>query len=69
MITGDQRLKMCTAIQELFDDGSTEGWERLRKWWSTPNQHLGGAIPEELKKAGPDGEDELFRLVMAGKLP
>lgn len=69
MITGDQRLKMCNKIQREFDDGSTEGWERLQKWWRTPNPQLGGAIPEKLKDVGPDGEDELYRLVEDRLLP
>lgn len=69
MITGEQRLKMCTKIQRQIDDGMVGGWERLTEWWKTPNKLLNGAIPEKLKEAGPDGEDELYRLVMAGRLP
>jgi hypothetical protein len=69
MSVGNQRLEMCYTIQRKLDDGTPEGWDRLRKWWATPNPLLGGAIPEKLKDAGPDGEDELHRMVMNGLLP
>lgn len=69
MLVGNQRLEMCYTIQRKLDDGTTEGWERLREWWRTPNQLLGGVIPEKLKEDGPDGEDELYQLVKDGLLP